>query len=239
MLVGMRQTAGGAMVEQGVIAAAGLLALWYWALFAARPGGQTSWPASLVKTGATGLLALGVWLGGAPGWLVFGLGLGALGDFALSRPGERWFLAGMAAFAAGHLVYAGWIAGRALQVGGFDISALSIGGLICLLALLLSTEVWLAPFTGALRWPVRVYVLVIGAMAATIVVLPSNGAATTAIRLGAALFVLSDVVLAIRLFRAHGPGFDRPLGAAVWPLYWLGQAAIGLGGAFYAVLSKG
>ena len=41
--------------------------------------------------------------------VVPGLALGALGDFFLTRRAEAAFLAGMGAFAAGHLAYAGWM----------------------------------------------------------------------------------------------------------------------------------
>ena len=59
--------------------------------------------ASAAKTGATAALALAGLAAGAPWAVVLGLVLGALGDFFLTRRAETAFLAGMAAFAAGHL----------------------------------------------------------------------------------------------------------------------------------------
>ena len=115
---------------------------------------------SLAKAGSVGMLAV---IAGMVGlWpMALGLALGALGDSALSRRGQAAFLAGMAAFALGHLAYAAAFWGRAMSM-----QALAYWPFAVLLALLISTEFWLAPRTGDLRWPVRAYVVVIGIMAA-------------------------------------------------------------------------
>jgi len=111
--------------------------------------------------------------------------------------------------------------------------------LAALLALLLiSTEFWLAPRAGALRWPVRVYGLVIGAMAMTVILLPANGG-DTILGLGAALFLLSDTLLALRLFVVTAPMRQRALSLAVWPSYWLGQSLILIGAVLYWDFPKG
>ena len=78
---------------------AGVLALGYLCLVHARE----SWGRSALKTGAVFILALMAAL--KMPLLAVALGLCALGDLALSRPGERAFLAGVASFAAGHLAY--------------------------------------------------------------------------------------------------------------------------------------
>ncbi len=88
----MQWTAAGA-----AICAAGYLFL------TAQPPGILR---SLAKTAAVALLALGGGLAGAPLLLVLALGLCALGDLFLSRDGESAFMAGVGAFAAGHLAYA-------------------------------------------------------------------------------------------------------------------------------------
>lgn len=196
------------------LAFAAVTALWYGLRFChARPSrAKTS-----VKTISVGALALTALATGAPTLVTLGLVLGAAGDFFLSLRGEKAFLAGMAAFAGGHLAYA---AAFVAAGGGMPGAAL----LVPLAALGLSTEVWLAPHTGALRWPVRGYVLVILFMAAAAFSLPSGP-----VTLGAALFVLSDFILALDLFR-YGP--DRPnvwRARGLWAAYWLGQALILLG----------
>ncbi|MGB3148680.1 MAG: lysoplasmalogenase [Paracoccaceae bacterium] len=198
------------------------LAVLYGLWGVARPPG---WGRSILKTGSVLCLALVGWLLQAPGLLVLGCALGAVGDFCLSRPARHWFLAGMAAFAIGHLAYGLHF----LLLGG------ALPGLLpalMVLALALSTELWLAPHTGALRWPVRAYVLVIGLMALAALGLPADHRLAL---VGAALFLLSDILLAIDLFRLPDPG-GRPdsrrrlLQGGLWGCYWVGQALILAGG---------
>lgn len=204
------------MVMVGMVALA--LATLYGQYFA---GAGISGAKSAVKTGAVAALALAGWLGGAPVAIVLGLALGAAGDFCLSRAdetalGERAFLAGMAAFGGGHLAYV-WAFARAFEGVGWVVA-------LALLALVLSTEFWLAPRTGKLRWPVRAYVLIISAMAFAALGLP---AAWWASRLGALLFVASDLMLALEMFvLPDGHGARPPLQRALWAAYFGGQALI-------------
>ncbi|RID93596.1 lysoplasmalogenase [Gemmobacter lutimaris] len=184
-------------------------ALLYGLRWSAAPASSLS--RSLVKTASVALLALAALAGGAPWAIVAGLALGAAGDFLLSRPGEHAFLGGMAAFAAGHLAYA--LAFGAGMPGWPVLMGLGL--------LAVSTEAWLAPRTGALRWPVRGYVLVICAMAAL-----AAARSEPLLRLGAALFVASDLMLALEMFVIRDPARRRILARALWPAYWGGQALI-------------
>lgn len=186
-----------------------------------------SWTKTGIKTAATALLALAAPFLGAPWEVTLGLALGAAGDFALSRPGERAFLAGMAAFAAGHLAYA-WVF---LMSGVGDVVLVPA---IVVVAVALSTERWLAPRTGALRWPVRGYVLVIAAMMLSALTLPGQALMVIA---GAALFMLSDLLLALEMFVRKTP--SRTLSRAVWACYWGGQALICLGAGGLASMAAG
>jgi uncharacterized membrane protein YhhN len=199
-------------------ALAALAALWFWAAHAGRSESAT---ASIVKTTSTAALALAGWAMGAPGGIVAGLALGAAGDFALSRPGTRWFLAGMAAFAAGHLAY---VAAFLTAFGPLSppgpVGWAMLAGIA---ALVLSTEVWLAPHTGALRWPVRGYAGVIGTMAAAAVLLPPG---MGWVQTGVALFLASDLILALRMFRLKGETNRLRASRTLWPAYWGGQALI-------------
>lgn len=167
--------------------------------------------APAIKTVPVAILAVAGIVSGVPVTIWAGLVLGALGDFLLALAGRRAFLAGMAAFAAGHLAYA-W--GFGLHWPGFAVA-------VALLVLALSTEVWLIPQTGDLAWPVRGYVLVICLMLAMALAQPAG-----ILRIGALLFVLSDLLLAMQLFRVTGPGTRAVLPLAVWPAYWTGQALI-------------
>lgn len=194
--------------------------IWLAAGFAAiyglrHAGREPSWAGSIAKTLSTALLALAGVVMGAPLLVVAGLALGSAGDFALSRPGQAAFLAGMAAFAGGHLAYVAemWTPGGIGQIWPL--------GLV-MVALAVSTEFWLIPRTGDLRWPVRAYVLVISAMALAALTLPPERGV---MQIGAGLFVLSDLLLAIWLFVTP----RRALALALWPAYWLGQALILMG----------
>jgi uncharacterized membrane protein YhhN len=200
-----------------LLVAAALFAALYGAVFAPLP---PSWSRTVVKTLAVVPLAAVAPIFGAPAGIAVGLLLGALGDAFLSRPGDRAFLFGMVAFGAGHLAYLAVILGV-----GDGVSLLAA---VPLAALALSTEVWLQPRTGALRWPVRAYVLVIAAMAAAAFSLgPWHGV----LKIGIALFVLSDLVLAVERFVLADRPPGRILPRLVWAAYWVGQVLILFGGA--------
>mgnify|MGYP002373670787 CR=1 FL=1 len=112
---------------------------------------------------------------------------------------------------------------------GFDGVAAGEGVVLAgLLGLLVSTEVWLASRTGELRWPVRGYVVLIGLMGLAAVLLPA-APGQMVLRLGAALFILSDLMLAVQLFVAKDAGVCRRLALALWPAYWAAQALIAWG----------
>ena len=195
-------------------------AVGYWL---GHSGRAPSWRGSVLKTAAVaGLAVLGA-MAGAPGLIVAGLAFGAVGDLALSRPGTSAFLAGMAAFAVGHLAYVAAFLGP-----GAPSWAILSWVMVPFLVLVASSEVWLAPHTGALRWPVRGYVVVIAAMGLAALHLPPGHGV---VQVGVALFVLSDLLLALELFvlPARGTTAPRCLSLTVWAAYWGGQMMILLG----------
>ena len=232
----------------------------YWLVWAGRDDIPLS--GAWLKTAAVAGLAVAAFCDSLPKALHFGqfssfdliaLGLlcSAVGDFALARPGPRAFLCGLSAFALAHLGYATALTLRsramidgdilydnAHRFAGGAIGFGQIAALIGLAALLLSTELWLTPRTAALRWPVRLYVLLIGAMAASMILL-LNSAGATLLRLGAVLFIASDVMLALRLFVISTPLWRNRLALALWPAYWLGQALILMGASIYWLHPKG
>jgi uncharacterized membrane protein YhhN len=204
-------------------------AVGYWLRFAAldQPGPVGAG----VKTVSTGLLAVLVAFvpGGPWFWLVpLGLGLGALGDLFLALRGERFFLAGVGAFGLGHLAYAAGLLLRSGSLGFDGLAGVETVALAGLVALLVSTEFWLAPRTGALRWPVRGYVVLIGLTGVGALLIPAHPGQGW-LRLGAAFFIASDLMLAIRLFVARDGVLRQRLAHALWPAYWLGQALIAWG----------
>ena len=174
--------------------------------------------ARAVKTAATLMLGIAALVADAPPAIALGLLAGAVGDFLLARQGAQSFLMGMFAFAAGHICYAIWMF--------TPENAASALWAIPVAAMALSTEYWLLPRTGELKIPVRAYVWIITAMAAAAATLPSSHSIAIA---GAALFVISDLLLALRLFVANDAVNQKLLSKMVWPAYFIGQVLILIG----------
>ena len=193
-----------------------LAALAYLRLTTAPPGALRS----VVKTLSTAALALAVAQAGGPSWLVAALGLSALGDMALSRPGDRVFLLGMAAFALAHGAYVlgfvrlGASPGQLLQPAPLAAAL----GLIALAALVTPRFVRGA---GALAPAVAGYIAVILAMGLTALAVPGQ----PLLQAAAALFIASDVILGEQRFGTpRGAAADR----ALWAAYWSAQALFAL-----------
>jgi len=148
------------------------------------------------------------------GGLLFSLA----GDVFLILPSDR-FVAGLASFLVAHLFYiAAFVVRSGFHADGMALALYAVAGASVLLAL------W--PHLGHMRGPVLGYMAVILAMGWQ--ALGQWRAAPSASRLsaavGAALFVLSDAVLALDRFRgriAAGP-------LVVLGAYYLAQALIAL-----------
>lgn len=196
-------------------------------LYLPYTGGRVRWMRSLRKTLPVALFALAAMSQAAPVMLVVALGLSAVGDFALSRPSERAFLIGMLAFAAAHLAYI---------VVMISLGAVpdfwhwpTLVAIAVMLIIGLSTERWLRPHTGALKWPVRGYVVIILTMAVVALGLPE---ARNVALLGALLFVVSDLVLSVETFVMQPADARRKwAGKLVWVTYIAAQMCLfwGLG----------
>lgn len=184
-----------------------------------------SWPRSAIKTVPLLAFALAAYLAGLGPFLVVGLFLSALGDFGLSRDGDGPFLYGLSAFALAHLAYILHFLGLSGAPLWDAFSTVPVAA-ITLVGLMVSTELWLASHTGHLRWPVRIYVVIIGAMGLAALTLPLGWIVS-----GAGLFITSDMILAISLFRMSDTYHHRiKAGYAVWTLYIAGQMLILWGG---------
>ncbi|MEX5576953.1 lysoplasmalogenase family protein [Pseudophaeobacter sp. A-200-2] len=206
-------------METLLLSAAAGCALAY-LFFAARPAGLLR---SILKTSSVALLALLALIAGAPVLLALGLLLCALGDYCLSRDGEGAFMAGVGAFAAGHLAYVVLF----LSTPGSDMAQLvQMPGLAIVIALVLLGGIMvrvLAPRAGALKGAVLVYIPIILSMGAAVATLPGQGALVWALP-AALAFVASDVVLAFETFvLPEGHRLRRIAPYAVWPLYWGAQ----------------
>ena len=131
-------------------------------------------------------------------WLLVGLGLCLVGDVLLGIPGRKTFLAGLVAFLLGHVAYV--IA--FVSVGGLGMP-LYLGGAVSLVASTL-VFLWLSPKLGKMKGPVTAYVVVITAMVWGALGVMSQDSlplvGRSLVLLGAVLFYISDVFVAINRF---------------------------------------
>lgn len=204
---------------------AALLAALYWLRYChAGPG----WMKSAVKTTSVLGLALAAWLAGGPGLLLVALVACAFGDLLLSREGEGPFIAGVAAFAAGHVAYVLLFldhAGRGPEMLSLPV-AYTLASALVLLCGLMGWLLWHR--VGALRVPVLAYIPVILAMGLAALGVPLTGALALVLP-GALLFVLSDTVLALERFvLPRGHLMHRVAPFAIWPTYWGAQLLLTL-----------
>lgn len=165
-----------------------------------------------LKGAAVGLLALAAGLAARSpdGWLLaLVLGFGAVGDVLL----ELSFLAGVAAFACGHVVaLALYLRNRR---GGLLLPALLLVAGAAMPVLVLPAEhPMVVPFT--------VYSLLLTGMAAA----AWASRFPRIVPLGAILFVVSDGLIAARFGPLAGAGWAGP---AIWMLYYCGQLLVFLG----------
>ena len=135
-----------------------------------------------------------------------------LGDVLLQNPGDIGFLIGMGAFGLAHLayitLYLGPLRTRRVPWYVIGLGALWWGSMVAALA----------PWLGSLLVPVAVYGIVLGAAAVSAL---STG---PLIAVGAAVFLLSDTLLALDRFL---PGFgDLDTDLAIMLAYCLGQGLI-------------
>ncbi len=163
---------------------------------------------------ASGIVLLGLYALSQRAWLAgLALLLCAIGDVLL----EIVFVAGMAAFALGHIVYIfcflEW--GRVLGANKRDYP---VAGIVLLASLILMG--WFFPGLGELMIPALIYQLIITTMVATALVVKAPMMA----RLGAVLFMVSDTLIAVGKFTDVGvpPG-------SVWITYAGAQIMIAWG----------
>lgn len=163
---------------------------------------------------ASGIVLLGLYALSQRAWLAgLALLLCATGDVLL----EIVFVAGMAAFALGHIVYIfcflEW--GRVLGPSKRDYP---VAGIVLLASLILMG--WFFPGLGDLMIPALIYQAIITVMVATAMVVKAPMIA----RLGAVMFMISDTLIAVGKFTDVGvpPG-------SVWITYAGAQIMIAWG----------
>ena len=199
------------IIAHASVGLAGVLSVWFTLAYCWR---GPSTPKSIVKTASVGALVLAAVALSAPLLLIVALGLGALGDYFLSRDGDRAFLAGLIAFALAHLAYIALI----VQFGGTVVP-----GVASLLIVLLASGMAALLFghAGKLRWPVVVYVGIIAAMGLFAIGLPAGSEIAI---VAAVLFMLSDAVLGTALFVLNEKSpLRRVTPFVIWTTYWAAQ----------------
>jgi uncharacterized membrane protein YhhN len=158
--------------------------------------------------------------------ITLGLVLSLGGDVALMFESSRAFLIGLVLFLLAHIVYALVFT----LFNGFHPQDLVTGAVLLVLAI--ATYLYLKPGLGSMKGPVIFYILVICFMVNRAISTFFGDAFSTTqawlITLGAILFWLSDLVLAINRFR-HPFKAER-LGLF---LYYGGQLLIALSASYF------
>jgi uncharacterized membrane protein YhhN len=159
-------------------------------------------------------------------WIVVGLILSLGGDVALMFSSRRAFLAGLVLFLLAHVVYSVVFT----VPNGFHIQDLIVGAVLLVLAV--AAYLYLLPGLGTMRGPVVLYIAIISFMVNRAISTFFGDAFTTIqawlIALGATLFWLSDLVLAVHRFRR--PFRAEPLSLL---LYYGGQLLIALSPSYF------
>ena len=153
-------------------------------------------------------------------WLVAGALLGLVGDVALLGAGETAFLAGLGAFAAGHLAYA-----VAAALIDFDLRWAWLGAVV--MSALLGYRFVTRIVAGARRagGVVLAGAVVFYAVVITVMLVTAWGTGALLAGLGATAFAVSDWVLGHRRFAGPLPGGRL----AVMVPYHVGQALLIVG----------
>jgi uncharacterized membrane protein YhhN len=154
-------------------------------------------------------------------WVTVGLILSLGGDVALMLRSQRWFLIGLVLFLLAHVVYS-----VAFTVfNGFHPEDLIAAAVLLVLAVVVYA--YLRPGLGTMQGPVIFYIVVICFMVNRAVSTFFGEAFTSTqawlLTLGAILFWLSDLMLAVNRFRR--PFKAEPMGLF---LYYGGQLLIAL-----------
>ncbi|MEX0306744.1 MAG: lysoplasmalogenase [Ruegeria sp.] len=177
---------------------------------------------SVLKTTSIALLAVIAVLGSGPWLLVVALSLCAIGDALLSRETDATFMAGIGAFAAGHLAYIALFLTHPGSDLGLIFNQPAFFWSLIILGIVMATL--LAPRAGDLKGPVLAYIPIILGMGIAVLALPDTGALRWALP-AAMAFIASDLILATEKFLL--PANHRALKLTpymVWPFYWGAQA---------------
>ena len=195
----------------------------YGVYFTVKP---VSWLRSLIKTIPVGALCLIGFLLDTPVLLTLALLFGTIGDFALSRAGDRNFLIGLASFLLGHICLVGLFGQLGSSISGIQTSGIGLVVGVVFSSLALGVFMHIKKHLGPMHLPVAAYVFVswlLGMLALQAI----NQENLVFAVIGTLLFIVSDIVLAYDLFVIPTPSTLRHYTSrTLWFLYWSGQAMI-------------
>ncbi len=184
----------------------------------ARP---VSGPRTIVKAASVACIGGVSIAAGGPWLLTLPLLLSAAGDAFLAGEPRRWLPFGLGCFLLAHLIYIALFSHMGLGLGPALAEPLRLVPAVLALAAGAMVLRYIWPGLGRMREAVVIYVAVITVMTLMAFTLPWSRSAAV---IGAVLFMASDAILAVRLFRAGGPNVTADL--AVWWFYWAAQALI-------------
>ncbi len=202
-----------------VLALALVAGLSYFAILP-RPAGHVR---AIWKTLPVALLAFYAFLMEAPALLVLALVLSALGDAFLAYEGEKNFIGGLSSFLLAHIAY-GALFFTIGDLGSVASETWRLVAAIISVVLAVALIVYLWRPAARLAPAVLAYATAIAAMAVL-----SLGVPPVAVFLGAALFLSSDAVLAIEVFKMETTHpWRRPAALYVWASYFAAQLVLTL-----------
>ncbi|WP_170759249.1 lysoplasmalogenase [Ruegeria lacuscaerulensis] len=179
---------------------------------------------SVLKTVSVALLAVIALVNAAPLLLALALALCAVGDALLSRDTDNTFMAGIGAFAAGHLAYIVLFLTYPTSNAALIFDKPGYFWSLIILGIVAATLI--APRAGDLRGPVLGYIPIILGMGIAVLSLPETGNLRWALP-AALAFIASDLILATEKFLLNP---DHPAHRVtpymVWVLYWGAQAGL-------------
>lgn len=179
----------------------------------------------LKPAAALGFITISLMVGVPPSQytqiILIGLIACAIGDVCLlSRHSQKLFLAGMAAFAAGHLAYLTAF----MKVPTSEPNVWHIIGSLVTIAVGVGVFSWMRPhIPPKMSVPVQFYVFIIIIMVVNALQLPPKGPLFLAM-IGAVMFATSDIFVA----RDRFVSTDPKNALAITPLYFGAQALIAL-----------
>lgn len=152
--------------------------------------------------------------------LVAALSLSALGDVFLGLGGEQWFTYGLGSFLIAHLFYITLFVRNRPRPFAASVTRQFIAAAMAVFAA--AMFLWLWPSLGEMKLAVALYMLALTGMGVTATLSGFRAGWVTA---GAALFILSDALIAVGKFKSPVPASEY----LIWATYYVAQAYIALG----------